>query len=53
MYCFEIVWFIEKVENWCGFIVLIKKNYKCYENFLGKVKYWFVCMLNECKILKV
>lgn len=53
MYCFEIVWFIEKVENWGGCIVLIKKNYKRYEIFLGKVKYWFVCMLNECKILKV
>lgn len=55
MHCFEIVWPIEKVENWGGSIVSTKKNYKRYENFLGnfKVKYWFACMLNECKTLKV
>lgn len=53
MYYFEIIWFVEKVENWGVFIILIIKNYKFYEIFLGKVKYWFVCMLNECKILKV
>lgn len=53
MHCFETIWPVEKVENWGGYIVSTKKNYKRYEIFLGKVKYWFACMLNECKTLKV
>lgn len=47
MHYFETIWPVEKVENWGVSIILTKKNYKPYEHFLGKVKYWFACMLNE------
>lgn len=53
MHYFETIWSVEKVENWGVSIISTKKNYKPYEHFLGKVKYWFACMLNECKTLKV
>lgn len=43
MHYFETIWPVEKVENWGVSIISTKKNYKPYEHFLGKVKYWFAC----------